>query len=360
MTTFLQATFDGVATGSLYALIVLGFVVIYRATGIINFAQGGALLLGGYITYNVSTSWGWNYFLAIAFSVVVCAGFSVLLQRAMLQRVFREVVGIFVGLLGWATLFYNGTTHPVGLAGGAVIGVLAYWAVARIEARIGDRGPSELPLFGAIMVTIGVLFIVRQVVASIWGFAELSVDDPWELSRTVVGDVVLQHSKLAAIAMAAVALGVFFVVDRYSRIGIAMRATHFDHEAAIAQGISTKIVFATAFAIAGGVAALAGSAATGGPELITPNLDFVVFFAFPAMILGGLDSPGGAVAGGLLVGWIQNLVKTYVATTPEWFPIDDLDWLGAGFERVAIFIVMIIVLMVRPYGLLGTEEVRRV
>ena len=83
------------------------------------------------------------------------------------------------------------------------------------------------------------------------------------------------------------ALGVFFLVDRYSRIGIAMRATHFDHEAAIAQGISTKIVFATAFAIAGGAAALAGTAATAGPELITPNLDFVVFFAFPAMILGG-------------------------------------------------------------------------
>lgn len=360
MTTFLQATFDGVALGSLYALIVLGFVVIYRATGIINFAQGGALLLGGYLTYNVSTSWGWNYFLGIAFSVVVCAGFSVLLQRAMLQRVFREVVGISAGLGGWATLFYNGTTHLVGLMGGVALGAVVFWAVARVEARVGDRGPSELPLFGAIMVTIGVLFIVKQVVASIWGFAELSVDDPWELSRSVVGDVVLQHSKLAAVAMAAVALGVFFLVDRYSRIGIAMRATHFDHEAAVAQGISTKVVFATAFAISGGVAALAGSAATAGPELITLNLDFVVFFAFPAMILGGFDSPAGSVVGGLLVGWIQNLVKTYVSSTPDWFWIDDLDWLGAGFERVAIFIVMIVALMVRPYGLFGTEEVRRV
>ncbi|MCY3849652.1 MAG: branched-chain amino acid ABC transporter permease [Acidimicrobiaceae bacterium] len=360
MTTFWQATFDGVALGSLYALIVLGFVVIYRATGIINFAQGGALLLGAYITYNVSTSWGWNYHVGIVLSVLVCAGFNVLLQRAMLQRVFREVVGISAGLLGWATLFYNGTTHLVGLSGGVAIGLLGWFATARIEARYGDKGPSELPLFGAIMVTIGVLFIVKQVVASIWGFAELSVDDPWELSTSRVGGLVLQHSKLAAIAMAVLALGVFFLVDRYSRIGVAMRATHFDHEAAIAQGISTKIVFATAFAVAGGAAALAGTAATAGPELITPNLDFVVFLAFPAMILGGLDSPAGAVAGGLLVGWIQNLVKTYVATTPEWFPIEDLDWLGAGFERVAIFVVMIIVLMVRPYGLLGTEEVRRV
>ena len=116
-------------------------MVIYRATGIINFAQGGALLLGGYITYNVSTSWGWNYFLGIVFSVLVCAGFSVLLQRAMLQRVFREVIGISAGLLGWATLYYNGTTHLVGLVGGVVIGLLALFVTARIEARVGRKGP---------------------------------------------------------------------------------------------------------------------------------------------------------------------------------------------------------------------------
>lgn len=360
MTTFWQATFDGIALGSLYALIVLGFVVIYRATGIINFAQGGVLLLGAYVTYNVSTTWGWNYYVGVVLAVLVCAAFNIGLQRAMLQRAFREVVGVLTALLSWAILFYNGTSHLVGLLGGVAAGLLAWYTTARLEARYGDKGPSELPVFGAIMVTIGVLFIVKQVTASIWGFAELSVNDPYELSTSRIGDIVLQHSKIAAIAMSVIALGVFFLVDRYSRIGIAMRATHFDHEAAIAQGISTKIVFATAFAIAGGAASLAGTAATAGPELITPNLDFVVFLAFPAMILGGLDSPAGAVVGGLLVGWIQNLVKTYVVTPPVWFPIDDLDWLGTGFERVAIFVVMIVVLMVKPYGLLGTKEVRRV
>ncbi|MCQ3812946.1 MAG: branched-chain amino acid ABC transporter permease [Acidimicrobiia bacterium] len=360
MTTFLQATFDGLALGSQYALIVLGFVVIYRATGIINFAQGGALLLGAYLTFNVSTTWGLNYYLGVILSVLLCAGFSVLLQRTMLQRIFRESVGIFLGLLAWAILVFNGTSHLVGLIGGAVICVLAWWATARVEARFGDRGPSELPLFGAIMVTIGVLFVVRQVAASIWGFAELSVEDPWELSTARLGDLVFLHSKLATIGMTVLALLVFFLVDRFSRVGIAMRATHFDHEAAIAQGISTKVVFATAFAIAGGAAALAGVAATAGPALLTTNVDLIVFFAFPAMILGGLDSPTGAVVGGILVGWVQNLVKTYVVAPPSWFPFEDLDWLGAGFERVAIFVVMILVLMLRPYGLFGTQEVRRV
>ena len=360
MTNFLQASFDGIALGSQYALIVLGFVVIYRATGIINFAQGAGVLLGAYLTYNASNTWGWNFYLAILFSVVCVAIFSILLQRVLLQSIYREVGGVCVGLIAWASFVYNDTSHLVGVVGGVIIGIAVYKVIEAIEKALGSKGPSELPLFGAIMVTIGVLFVVKQVVPSIWGFAELNVDDPWEISSTRISGIGLQHSKLATIALAAIGLLLFFAVDRWTRIGIAMRATHFDHEAAIAQGIPTKIVFATAFGIAGVVAALAGTAAASGSTLITPNLDLIVFLAFPAMILGGFDSPGGAVAGGMLVGWIQNLVGFYYTTPPAWFPVDDLDWLGAGFERVAIFIFMIAVLMVRPYGLFGTEEVRRV
>ena len=360
MTQFLQASFDGLALGSQYALIVLGFVVIYRASGIINFAQGGALILGAYMTYNVSNTWGWNFYLAIVVSCVVVATLSILLQRVMVQRVFREVTGVLVGLLVWASVVYNGASHPFGVLVGIAVGVGAWRLAARIEARVGARGPSELPVFAAIMVTIGVLFVVKQVVAAIWGFGELSVNDPWELSTSKVGDVILGHAKIATIVMALVGLGLFFLIDRYTRIGIAMRATHFDHEAAIAQGISTKLVFATAFGLAGVVAALAGTSAAAGSDLINPNMDLIVFLAFPAMILGGFDSPGGAVAGGVSVGLFQNLVKTYVANPPSWFPVDDLDWLGAGFDRVAIFVMMIVVLMVRPYGFFGTEEVRRV
>lgn len=360
MTQFLQACFDGLALGSQYALIVLGFVVIYRATGIINFAQGGALILGAYMTYNVSNTWNWNFYVAIVISAAVVGGFSILLQRVMLQRVFRETLGVVGGLLMWAAMVYNGSSHPVGVAVGIGSGLVIWQLTARVEARVGARGPSELPLFGAIMVTIGVLFVIRQIVASIWGFGELNVEDPWELDTSTVGDVILQHAKIATIVLAAVGLGLFFLIDRYTRIGIAMRATHFDHEAAIAQGISTKLVFATAFGLAGVVAALAGTSAASGAALITPQIDTIVFLAFPAMILGGFDSPGGAVAGGMLVGIFQNLVKTYVARPPDWFPADDLTWLGAGFERVAIFVVMILVLLVRPYGLFGTQEVRRV
>ena len=144
-----------------------------------------------------------------------------------------------------------------------------------------------------------------------------------------------------------------FLFFRYTKIGIAMRAAHFDHEAAFAQGISLKVVFATAFGIAGAVAALAGTVTGVGIAQLTPNMDLIVFLAFPAMILGGFDSPGGAVIGGVIVGIIQNLTKVY---QPEW----DLHWLGVGFDRVMVFIVMLVILMIRPYGLFGTKEVHRV
>lgn len=360
MTQFLQASFDGVALGAQYALIVLGFVVIYRATGIINFAQGAAVLLGAYLTYNVSNTWGWSFYIAIVLAAVVVAIFSIGLQRAMLQRVFREVVGTCVGLMAWATAYYNGASHAVGVTVGIVVGIVVWRIGVRVEARIGAKGPSELPLYGAIMVTIGILFVVQQIVASIWGFGELNVDDPWEISTWKVGDLIIQHAQVATIVLAFIGLGLFFLIDRFTRIGIAMRATHFDHEAAIAQGIPTKLVFATAFGLAGVAASFAGTTVAAGSSLITPSVDFIVFLAFPAMILGGFDSPLGAVVGGLLVGWFQNIFKTYVASPPEWLPADDLTWLGAGSERVAIFVMMIVILMIRPYGLFGTKEVRRV
>ena len=361
MTGFLQATFDGLALGAQYALLVLGFVVVFRATGIINLAQGASLLLGAYLVFNATDTWGWNYYLALTFSIVVTAAFSVLLQRAMLQRVYREVLGIALGLVAWAALFYNGLSHAPALAGGVVVGVATWRGTAVIERRWGPRGPSELPPFAAVMVTMGVLLAAKQILASVWGFGELSIDDPWEIDFTVIGKVVVSHAKLATLGLAGIALLAFFIVDRYTKVGVAMRATQSDLEVAIAQGISTKHVFALAFGIAGAVAALAGASATSGPTLLTTNADLVVFLAFPAMIMGGFDSPAGAVVGGLFMGWVQNLAKFYLAAPPSWFPIDDpAEVLGAGFDRVVIFVMMIVVLMVRPYGLFGTEEVRRV
>ena len=353
MIQLLQGLFDGVAMGAQYSVIVLGFVVIYRATGIINFAQGGFVLIGAYVTYNVSQTWGWNFYLALLVSILVTAGVSMVVQRILLQWVLRETVGVALLLVLWAVLYFNGWGHVPAVATAAVVGLIGYGVTRRIEQHLGTGQTKELPVFGSIMVTIGLLFVIKQIVPSIWGFSELNMGDPWGLNVTKVGGLVLSHAKLWTIGLMTAALVAFFAVNRYTKIGVAMRATHFDHEAAVAQGISLRVVFAVAFGIAGGVAALAGTTAGAGIAQLTPNLDLVVFFAFPAMILGGFDSPGGAVLGGVIIGIVQNLTKVY---QPEW----DLQWLGVGFDRVAVYIVMLLVLMVRPYGLFGTKEVHRV
>jgi branched-chain amino acid transport system permease protein len=130
-----------------------------------------------------------------------------------------------------------------------------------------------------------------------------------------------------------------------------MRATALDTEAALAQGISVRRVFALSWAIAGMVAALAGITAGAGAIQVQPGLGAIALAAFPAMILGGLDSPGGAIVGGLIIGVAQSLTAGYQS---RYFT-----FLGDGFSLVMPFVVMILILMVRPFGLFGTRDVRR-
>jgi branched-chain amino acid transport system permease protein len=298
MTDFLQLCFAGLALGSLYALVALGFVVIYKATGVINFAQGGLVLLGAYLTYNFNATWGVPFFAAIPMAMLACA----LVGAAVERFVLRFMVG--------------------------------------------------QPVFAVIMVTIGLLFIIEQVVTGVWGFDRLNMGDPWGISKVNAGEVVLSVKDIWTIGLAAVVLLAFFLFFRYSDMGVAMRATAFDQEAAIAQGISARRVFALSWAIAGAVATLAGVMLAAGAGGVRPDISFVALLAFPAIILGGLDSPAGAVVGGVIIGLTQTLTAGY---QPE-----HAAWLGSGFSNVMPYLVMIVILMVRPYGLFGTREVRRV
>lgn len=348
-TKFLQAFFDGLALGARYALVVLGFVIIYRATGIINFAQGGFVLVGGYLTYNAVQTWGLPFYPAILVSMALTAALGVLIQRSILQLVFRESVGAVALLLGWAVANYHGQGSWVSFLIGLVAGVVLYFLVRTVEFRRGGSKLNELPIFGAVMVTIGLLFVIEQVVPAVWGVDDLSLGDPWGLKAfRPIENLTIGHNKLWGIAFAGIALGLFVIVDRFTKVGVAMRAVHFDQEAAVAQGIPTALVYAVAWGLAGAVAALAGVIEASGASF-NGSITYLAFLAFPAMILGGFDSPLGAVIGGLAIGVVQSMFLNYQP-----------DWLGSGFDRVGIFIVMIIVLMVRPYGLFGTPEVRRV
>jgi branched-chain amino acid transport system permease protein len=296
--TFLTNVFAGLALGSTYALVALGFVVIYKSTGVINFAQGGLLALGAYLGYTFSNN------LAVAFGVAI-----------LLACVSAAIVG------------------------------------ASVERLVLRRMVGQPP-FAVIMITIGLLFVLEPIITAIWGFDNRPVDNPWNIQTVEVGQLVLGVRDLWTIGITAAVVVAFFLFFRYTRMGLAMRATAFDPEAALAQGISARRVYATSWAIAAALAALAGITLAAGPGGLQPSISFIALAAFPAMILGGLDSPAGAVLGGVIIGLAEALTRGYQ---------DQLfSWAGDNVSVIVPYVLMIVILLIRPYGLLGTKEVRRV
>lgn len=298
MTEFLQLVLAGVALGFKYALVALGFVIIFKATGVINFAQGGFVMLGAYLTYNAGTTWGLPFWLAVIVAMAITALVAMVVERLVLRRMVGR------------------------------------------------------PAFALIMITVGLLFVIQEVVTTIWGFDALNLGDPWGIDVVGVGDLVMSVSDIWTIVLAGAVVAAFFAFFRYSSLGLAMRATALDQEAALAQGMSAKRVWAASWGIAGAVAALAGVTIAAGPGNLTPQVQFIALLAFPAIILGGLDSPGGAVIGGVIIGVAQTLTAGY---QEQYAP-----WLGTGFQTVMPYVVMLLILLLRPYGLFGTKEVKRV
>lgn len=297
MTDLLQLLAAGISLGAIYALICLGFVVIYRATGVINFAQGGLLVMGAFLTHQFAVRAGLPFVVAVFLAMGVVALVGVVVERVVLRRMVGE------------------------------------------------------PVFAVIMITLGLLYVFEQVVSAVWGFDLVLLGDPWGVRTLSAGSVTVEVADLWTIGLAGAVLAAFFVFFRYSRLGVAMRATASDPEAAIANGISARTIFALAWALSGAVAALAGTLLAAGPRGVEITLSAVALRAFPAMILGGLDSPGGAVIGGLTIGVVEVVSAAYL--TPN------APWLGENVHVVAPYFVMIAVLLVRPYGLFGTKEVIR-
>lgn len=298
MTKLLELVFSGTIRGALYALVALGFVVIYKSTGVINFAQGGLLLIGMYATYNAHVTWGLPFWLSVVLAALLTALAGVLVERVVLRRMVGQ------------------------------------------------------PVFAVVMVTLGLLIVVQQVVPTIWGYDRLDLGDPWGVRTVSLLGINVEVKDLWTLLLAAVVLGAFFAFFRFSRYGVAMRATAFDQEAAIAQGISARRVFALSWAIAGVVATLAGVMLAAGSGGVEPSKDIIALAAFPAIILGGLDSPLGAVIGGFVIGLSQSLTSGY---QPE-----HAAFLGDNFDNVMPYVVMVLILLVRPYGLFGTRAVVRV
>ncbi|MFE7901902.1 branched-chain amino acid ABC transporter permease [Streptomyces sp. NPDC057424] len=298
MTTLLDTVFNGLALGAVYALVALGFVIIFKASGVMNFAHGSLLLLGGYLTAVLHDDLG--FAAALAVSVLVTAAVAGAMDRFLLQA----------------------------------------------------GGPDPHTAHVQTIVTIGVDILILTDLSRRIGGDLLSLGDPWGDAVSGLGPVTVADSRIAAIVVSAVVITVVFALFRYTSWGLSLRASAEDVEAASLMGVRLVRVRTLAWCLAGGLAALAAVFLAAFPA---PGLERttgqIALKAFPAAILGGMASPPGALAGSLLIGMTEALVAGYQS---------DLHVLGEGFGDVAPYAVMVLVLLVRPTGLFGGKAAVRV
>ncbi len=290
MADFLQLTVSGLSTGMIYALAAAGFVVIYKASDVINFTQGDLLLLGTYLIFFAVAQIGLPWSLGVLVTVLLAVAVALAIERLVLRPLIGE------------------------------------------------------PIISMIMVTIGLSSILRGLVNAIWGPAPRSFESFLPEGSVVLGPAVLSTGRLISIPIALAVLAALWLFFRHTRDGIAMRAIADDQQAALSMGISIPRVFGVAWGLA------AASAAIGGIMLgnivgVTPNVAAIGLHVFPVVILGGLDSIRGAVIGGAVIGLLEAYTGGYV---------------GHGLNLVIPYAVLILVLMVRPYGLFGKEIIERV
>ncbi|HEU4540724.1 MAG TPA: branched-chain amino acid ABC transporter permease [Jiangellaceae bacterium] len=287
----------GLGIGSTYALLAVGFVIIYRATSVVNFAQPALMILGAYFTSVFMSAAGLSFAVAVIAAMLVMAAVGMATERVAL----RPMVG--------------------------------------------------RPPFAAAMVTVGV-FIVLYVVAHRLIGSHRTIRDPWGLEQVELFGVSVAQIDLAKIVISLSAIAVVGLFLGRSRLGLAMRATSLDQEVALAQGVDVGRMFGLAWAISAALAALAGALIGTVAGGFDASLALVALKALPVIIVGGLDSIKGAVIAGLFIGVAEALTRTYQPRYAE--------WLGANFDVAVPYVIMIVVLMVRPYGLFGTREVERV
>jgi branched-chain amino acid transport system permease protein len=294
MDFFLQILIGGFVIGGIYALVALGFVLIYKSSDAINFAQGEFLLVGAYVSLTLIAT----YHIPLIPAVILTIAFSAALGFVIERLVLRPFIGE--------------------------------------------------PVISMIMATIGLSSLMAGITHMIWG-TDLRVFPPLFGTEAVkMGPVIISPVYLWSLAIVIVLLIVLSLFFKYSKMGIAMRATADDQQAAQSMGISVKAVFAVTWAIAAAVAAV-GGVLLGNINGVNSSMALIGLKVLPVAILGGLDSIPGAIVAGFIIGVIENLAGGY---------IDPL--VGGGVKEVVPFIILVMVLMVKPYGLFGKKEIERV
>lgn len=257
MLDLLQQSLNGFATGCIYGLVALGFVLIYKASEIVNFAQGDMLMLGAFVGWTAIEVWGFGYWPGLLLTILACAAIGFLLDR----QVMRPIIG--------------------------------------------------QPQFAGIMLTIGLAFTIRGGVIMIWGPEERSFHTPFSNKTTAFGSLAVDDVSLSIMAGTLVLCAVLFVFFKRSRLGVAMQAASQNQLAAYLMAIPVKTVNSLVWGLSAGVAAAAGMLLA--PSLLVDtNLWIVVLKGFGAAILGGFGSIPGAVVGGMIIGVSEQLVGVYL------------------------------------------------
>jgi branched-chain amino acid transport system permease protein len=291
----IQLIVNGVIIGTLYGVVAMCFVLIYKSTQIVNFAQGEFLLVGAWVCWWLLTSMQVPFWLGFPITLAFMAVFGILIQVIVLRPLIGE------------------------------------------------------PIISVIMVTIGLSIFFQAMMKWIFGVWAKPFPEVFAAKSINVLGLNVQTPYIMSMVISLVIMVGFAWFFKFSRMGLAMRATAFNQQVAQSLGISVKTVFAASWAISAVVSALAG-VVVGMVNGVSQALSFFGIKVFPAVILGGLDSIVGAILGGLIIGVLENLA--------EFVDSQYLNW--GNLYSVAPFYALIIILMIKPYGLFGTRQIERI
>jgi branched-chain amino acid transport system permease protein len=287
----LQLVVGGLALGSIYALVALGFVLVYKSTDVLNLAHGEFLMLGGYFSVTLLVSEGLNFFFGLICVVVIMAGFGLFIHYGIMRRMVGQ------------------------------------------------------SFFAIVLATIGIATIIRAVLLIFYGPKERGRLTVLPQGKFEWGGAIIKYVDLIVFGVVALCVLLFFAFFRFTRLGLHIRAVADDLEAAAAMGIDPDRVYAMTWAAALAMAGLGGLLFGHVTAVIDQNMAAIGLRAFPAAVIGGLTSLGGAIVGGLVVGIIEQLAGGHI---------------GTKWREPVAFAVLFIVLLVRPTGLWGQKDLERV
>jgi branched-chain amino acid transport system permease protein len=296
MTFFLQLGITGFSLGMVYALIAIGFVIILKCSNAFNIAQGHFVMLGGYLGFTFLVTMHLPIWASIVLAVLVAVGMGLIIERLALRPLIGQ------------------------------------------------------PVLAVVMMTIALASVIEGIAILAWGGEYKTYHDVLPVITLKIGAISIPPESIIGLIVSAIVVTILMIVFRYTKSGLAMRATAEDEQVVRSSGIRVTMVYALAWIIACVVGVVGGILLGGVSGVMIPLAD-VGLKAMAVVILGGLDSVGGAIIAGLILGVLENLASGY---------LDPLMPSGGGLANVFPFLVMIVVLIIRPYGLFGLKRIERI